>query len=58
MEERAAADSIGREHGRARAFRLRLRFASPALYPPEAHLTFAEVRSLGLPYVRCAWECM
>ena len=45
VEEHAAADSLGREHGRARAFRLRLRFAPPALYPPEAHLTFLEVHS-------------
>ncbi|KAK9845826.1 hypothetical protein WJX81_003612 [Elliptochloris bilobata] len=43
VEERAAAESAGREHSRARAFRVRLRFAPPALYPPEANLTFAEV---------------
>lgn len=44
VEERAAAESLGSEYGRARAFRVRLRFAPPELYPPEAGLSFGEVR--------------
>jgi len=45
VEERPAAESPGQESGRARAFTVRLRFAPPHAYPPEAGLTFGEARA-------------